>query len=225
MSGEQSSGSAAGAAANATSSGTSTIVAGSTDQSAGGTVVQSSDTESSADATSEETSSGDDGDTSASGTTVSLQPAVAPQFQERLKSSASTAYHNNVEAKAKTPLTDSPQGVVAGFKVPLNEPPLQGSPKAELGKGYERNPRADELEEKYGADIKRHYGEGDASGSFSSSASELQSVLQSMYNLGRLIKRMPDDKLETRKETPSPTPAPYAFARRFEPFGKGTSAI
>ena len=114
---------------------------------------------------------------------------------------------------------------------PLKNDTLQGRVlpygKMNASKRYEKNEAADIMYmRKQQMFPEKNMASGDtAPTKLTSSASDLQTVLEAMYNLGRLIKRMPDDRLETRKETPAPTPPPYAFARRFEPFGEGKSTI
>ena len=113
---------------------------------------------------------------------------------------------------------------------PLKNDTLQGRVlpygKMNASKRYEKNEAADVMYmRKQQMFPEKNMASGDTATKLTSSASDLQTVLESMYNLGRLIKRMPDDRLETRKETPAPTPPPYAFSRRFVPFGEGKSTI
>jgi hypothetical protein len=176
------------------------------------------ETHSAPEATAEAVAETDAGVAAASGT------ELAPAFQERIRASSSRSAaekNRDVHLTGKTP----PQ--TSGQSWTLNTEALpfgKSSGGADFtGKGTVKNPVADQLNM---AKQMNAFGEpGVTTTSLSSSATELQTVLKAMYQLGRLIKRMPDDKLETRKETPSPTPPPYAFARRFEPFGKGTSSI
>jgi hypothetical protein len=145
---------------------------------------------------------------------------LAPEFQQRIQESASkSAAEKNKEAHftGKRP----PQSPGQSYSLSTDALPFGKTSGADFtGKGTVKNSVADQL-----AMGKQIQGQSGVTSTLSSSSSELQTVLKSMYDLGRLIKRMPDDKLETRKETPSPTPPPYAFARRFEPFGTGTSTI
>jgi hypothetical protein len=146
---------------------------------------------------------------------------LAPEFAKRIQqSSAKSAAEKNrdVHLTGKIP----PQSPGESYSLSTDALPFGKTSGADFtGKGTVKNPVADQLNMG-----KRLMGEqGVSTTSLTSSATELQTVLQAMYKLGRLIKRMPDDKLESRKETPPPTPPPYAFARRFVPFGDGTSAI
>jgi hypothetical protein len=148
---------------------------------------------------------------------------VAPEFQQRIQESKSrTAAEKNREAhfKGKTP----PQSPAESHSLNTNALPFGKTSGSDFtGKGTVKNSAADQLN--FAKKINEYGQPGMSSRSFGSNAPELRTVLESMYNLGRLIKRMPDDKLESSKETPAPTPPPYAFARHFVPFGKGTSAI
>jgi len=141
---------------------------------------------------------------------------VSDEFKKRLQSSAGKSGQNNMGATPKvSPLkNDTLQGRVLPYG------------KMNASKRYEKNEAADVMYmRKQQMFPEKNMASGDTATKLTSSASDLQTVLESMYNLGRLIKRMPDDRLETRKETPAPTPPPYAFARRFEPFGEGKSTI
>lgn len=138
--------------------------------------------------------------------------SLEPNLHSGLTSQPSSAYDLNTQNASKRTLNPAPES--------------SGKYHDEIGKGpYEGSSTsyADELHAKFGTQISGGF--ETQSAQMSSGATELQTVLKTMYNLGRLIKRMPDDKLETQRETPAPTPPPYAFARRFEPFGKGTSTI
>merc|ERR1719460_3180454 len=144
---------------------------------------------------------------------------LAPAFQKRIEESKSkSAAEKNREAHftGKTP----PQSPEESFSLNTDALPFGKTSGTDFtGKGTVKNSAADQLNM-----AKKVFSQpGVTSSSFGSGATELQTVLKSMYDLGRLIKRMPDDRLESQKETPSPTPPPYAFARRFVPFGKGTS--
>jgi len=149
---------------------------------------------------------------------------VSEEFQKRVNEAASVpAEVKNQEAHfygKKTP----PE---PGESMSLNHTTAKMPSKAELtstfnGKGTMTNSAADNM---YFAKQLIQNGQSEDVATFKSGATELQTVIKTMYDLGRLIKRMPDDKLESHKETPSPTPPPYAYARRFEPFGKGSSTI
>jgi hypothetical protein len=209
----------------------------STNQSGGGAVVQSSGTARSANAndgevtSSGEATSGNDGDTAGGETSttethaspVTLEPRLSPQFQERMKASSGSAAEKNLNAsKGLYAKQSHPMHSKEEFIPAPRYPPKDGDMQS-AAKGTWHNPLADELakEKRISASVNS----GELTTSLTSSASELQTVLQSMYQLGRLIKRMPDDKLESRHETPAPTPPPYAFSRHFEPFGKGTSTV
>jgi len=149
---------------------------------------------------------------------TNLSPiTVSDEFKKRLQSSAGKAGQNNMGATPKvSPLkNDTLQGRVLPYG------------KMNASKRYEKNEAADIMymrKQQMFPEVNSAPGDT-APTKLTSSASELQTVLEAMYNLGRLIKRMPDDRLETRKESPAPTPPPYAFARRFEPFGEGKSTI
>lgn len=177
-------------------------VAGSMDQSAGGTRTKD--------------------DHHSDGTDSAME--VSEEFRQRIDEAASVpAEIKNQEAHfygKKTP----PE---PGQSMSLNHTTAKMPSKAELtsnfnGKGTMMNSAADNM---YFAKQLTANGQSEDVSTFKSSATELQTVLKTMYDLGRLIKRMPDDRLEAKRETPPPTPPPYAHARRFEPFGKGTSTI
>jgi len=155
------------------------------------------------------------------GVHTSFGTQLAPEFEQRIRESKSkSAAEKNRDAHftGKTP----PQSPGQSFTLNTNALPFgKTSGQDFTGKGSVKNPVADQLH----MAKQMAFEPGVSTSSLSSSATDLQTVLEAMYKLGRLIKRMPDDKLETRKETPSPTPPPYAFARRFDPFGQGTSSI
>ena len=71
------------------------------------------------------------------------------------------------------------------------------------GRGYEKNEAADIMYmRKQQMFPEKNMASGDtAPTKLTSSASDLQTVLESMYNLGRLIKRMPDDRSSSEQKS------------------------
>lgn len=114
------------------------------------------------------------------------------------------------EEKARAKANDD-----GGGELSLKPEGFVGFPK-DNPKSTVKNTLADQMAmaKQLGTTVSAHHGS-------SAGPAKLDNVLQTMFQLGQLIKNMPDDnlRLHSSRKTEQPTPAPYAHTREFQPFG------